>query len=134
MPLPPPLRLTGAQVLRDGALRDADLTLAGGQIAEGPGAEVDLSGFLVLPGIVDLHGDGFERHIAPRPTAPFDKPRALRSAAAELAANGVTTAWLAQSWSWEGGFRAGNFAEDLMAALDAARESLLPDVRLQIRL
>jgi alpha-D-ribose 1-methylphosphonate 5-triphosphate diphosphatase len=134
MPLPPPLRLTGAQVLRDGALRDADLTLAGGQIVEGPGAEVDLSGFLVVPGIVDLHGDGFERHIAPRPTAPFDKARALRSAAAELAANGVTTAWLAQSWSWEGGFRAGNFAEDLMAALDDARDALLPDVRLQIRL
>jgi alpha-D-ribose 1-methylphosphonate 5-triphosphate diphosphatase len=134
MPLPPPLRLTGAQVLRDGALRDTDLTLAEGRIVDGPGAEVDLSGFLVLPGIVDLHGDGFERHIAPRPTAPFDKARALRSAAAELAANGVTTAWLAQSWSWEGGFRAGSFAEDLLAALDAARLALLPDVRIQIRL
>jgi alpha-D-ribose 1-methylphosphonate 5-triphosphate diphosphatase len=134
MPLPPPLRLTGAQVLRDGALGDTDLTLAEGRIVEGPGAEVDLRGFLVLPGIVDLHGDGFERHIAPRPTAPFDKARALRSAAAELAANGVTTAWLAQSWSWEGGFRSGAAAEDLLAALDDARAALLPDVRIQIRL
>jgi alpha-D-ribose 1-methylphosphonate 5-triphosphate diphosphatase len=134
MPLPPPLRLTGARVLLDGALHDADLALAEGRIVEGPAAEVDLSGFLVLPGIVDLHGDGFERHIAPRPSAPFDKARALRSAAAELAANGITTAWLAQSWSWEGGFRSGASAEDLLAALDAVRAALLPDVRIQIRL
>jgi alpha-D-ribose 1-methylphosphonate 5-triphosphate diphosphatase len=83
---------------------------------------------------VDLHGDGFERHLSPRPTAPFEKAEALRSAAAELAANGVTTAWFAQSWSWEGGFRAGTEAEAILAALDRIRPRLLPDVRMQIRL
>lgn len=134
MPLLPPLRLTGAPVLIDGALHDTDLTLAGGQIGHGPGIEIDLRGYLVLPGIIDLHGDGFERHLSPRPTAPFDKTRALRSVAAELAANGVTTAWLAQSWSWEGGFRGAEATEALATALDAARPGLLPDMRLQIRL
>lgn len=134
MPILPPIRLTGAAVLRDGAFHDDALTLAEGCIAEGPAADVDLSGFLVLPGIVDLHGDGFERHLAPRPSAPFDTAEALSSAAAELAANGVTTAWLAQSWSWEGGFRSGDAAEALLAALDRVRERLLPDVRIQIRL
>jgi alpha-D-ribose 1-methylphosphonate 5-triphosphate diphosphatase len=130
----PPLRLTGAQVLIDGALQDHPLTLADGVIADGPGREIDLSGYLVLPGIIDLHGDGFERHLSPRPTAPFDKRRALVSAANELAVNGITTAWFAQSWSWEGGFRSGAATEDLLRALDAARAGLLPDVRVQIRL
>ena len=134
MPLLPPIRLTGARVLRDGALHDTDLTVADGQLSEDRAPDVDLSGYLVLPGIVDLHGDGFERHLSPRPTAPFEKAEALRSAAAELAANGVTTAWFAQSWSWEGGFRAGTEAEAILAALDRIRPRLLPDVRLQIRL
>ncbi|MFN3646049.1 MAG: alpha-D-ribose 1-methylphosphonate 5-triphosphate diphosphatase [Gemmobacter sp.] len=134
MPHLSPLRLTGARVLTCGQLVETPLTLADGVVADGPAREIDLSGYLVLPGIVDLHGDGFERHLAPRPTAPFDKRRALASAAAELAVNGVTTAWFAQSWSWEGGHRSGAATRDLLAALDAVRSSLLPDVRVQIRL
>ena len=135
MPLLPPLRLTGASVLRDGALVDGDLSLADGAITdESPAREIDLRGYLVLPGIIDLHGDGFERHLSPRPSAPFDKRRALLSAASELAVNGVTTAWLAQSWSWEGGFRSGAATQELLAALDAAREDIALDMRVQIRL
>lgn len=134
MPQIAPLRLTGARVLHDGALHNVALTLADGKITDSPAAEVDLSGYLVLPGIVDLHGDGFERHLSPRPTAPFDKRRALSSAASELAANGVTTAWFAQSWSWEGGFRSGEATVELLGALQAAKAALLPDVRVQIRL
>jgi alpha-D-ribose 1-methylphosphonate 5-triphosphate diphosphatase len=134
MPHIAPLRLTGAHALIDGALHDTPLTIAEGRIATGPAPEVDVSGYLVLPGIVDLHGDGFERHLTPRPSAPFDKARALASAAAELAVNGVTTAWFAQSWSWEGGFRSGAATRDLLAALDRMRAEMLPDVRVQIRL
>lgn len=134
MPRLSPLRLTHAQTLIDGALMDHPLTLADGIISEGPARELDLRGYLVLPGIIDLHGDGFERHLSPRPSAPFDKKKALGSAAAELAVNGVTTAWFAQSWSWEGGFRSGEATVELLAALDAVRAGLLPDVRVQIRL
>jgi alpha-D-ribose 1-methylphosphonate 5-triphosphate diphosphatase len=134
MPRIAPLRLTGGRALIDGALHDAPLTIADGRIADGPAPQVDVSGYLVLPGIVDLHGDGFERHLTPRPSAPFDKARALASAAAELAVNGVTTAWFAQSWSWEGGFRSGSATRELLAALDRMRGEMLPDVRVQIRL
>jgi alpha-D-ribose 1-methylphosphonate 5-triphosphate diphosphatase len=95
---------------------------------------LNLAGYLVLPGIIDLHGDGFERHLTPRPAASFDKTRALSSVAAELAVNGITTAWLAQSWSWEGAHRSGAAATELMQALSRARPSLLPDMRLQLRL
>mgnify|MGYP006195505547 CR=1 FL=1 len=134
MPQIAPLRLTHAQTLLDGALQDHPLTVAEGQITDTPARELDLSGYLLLPGIIDLHGDGFERHLAPRPSAPFDQTKALASAAAELAVNGITTAWFAQSWSWEGGHRSGAAAVGLMAAMAATRPSLLPDVRLQLRL
>ena len=134
MPQLAPIRLVNARTLVDGALHDHPLTVREGRLDQGPARELDLSGYLVLPGIIDLHGDGFERHLSPRPTAPFDKARGLASAAAELGANGITTAWLAQSWSWEGGFRSGEAAAALLAALDRARPDLLGDLRVQIRL
>lgn len=93
----PPLRLTGATILRDGLLQDRTVTIAAGRIASGPYPAVDLSGYYILPGIIDLHGDAFERHIAPRPSAPFPLAMGLRSVDQDAAANGVTTAWLAQS-------------------------------------
>ncbi len=134
MPKLAPIRLVNARTLVEGALHDHPLTLRDGHIAQGPARELDLRGYLVLPGIIDLHGDGFERHLSPRPTAPFDKARALASAAAELAVNGITTAWLAQSWSWEGGFRSGPAAVALLAAVEKARPALLADLRVQLRL
>ncbi len=134
MPRLTPFRLTHAQTLVGGALVDHPLTIADGVIADGPAPEVDLSGYLLLPGIIDLHGDGFERHLSPRPSAPFEPKRALASAGAELAVNGVTTAWFAQSWSWEGGFRSGTACQSLLAALEEVRAQVLADVRVQIRL
>jgi alpha-D-ribose 1-methylphosphonate 5-triphosphate diphosphatase len=134
MPELPPIRLVNARVLMDGALQDHPLSIQDGRLADGGGRAIDLSGYLLLPGIIDLHGDGFERHLSPRPTAPFDKVRGLQSCAAELAANGITTAWLAQSWSWEGGFRSGDAAVGLLQALDRARGDVLADLRVQLRL
>ena len=134
MPRLAPTRLVNALCLMDGGFQDAPVTVRDGRIDTGAGRELDLSGYLVLPGIIDLHGDGFERHLSPRPTAPFDKVRGLASVAGELAANGITTAWLAQSWSWEGGFRSGPSAVALLAALDHARGDLLADMRVQLRL
>ena len=133
MPPLPDLRLTGALTLMGETLEDAPLTLAEGCIADGPAQEVDLSGYWLLPGIIDLHGDGFERHLRPRPSAPFPKPAALASADAELAVNGITTAYFAQSWSWEGGARGAEEAEELIAAVAAARGQLMADIRVQIR-
>jgi alpha-D-ribose 1-methylphosphonate 5-triphosphate diphosphatase len=129
----PPLRLTNAQILRDGVLQQKSISLADGLITRGPLPEVDLSGYLILPGIVDLHGDGFERHMAPRPSAPFPLAAGFASFDREAAAHGVTTAFLAQGWSWEGGHRGPDHAEEVMAALDLYRPHALTDLRLQIR-
>lgn len=134
MPLPlPPLRLTGATILRDGALQQRSIAFADGKITRGPLPEVDLTGYLVLPGIIDLHGDGFERHMVPRPSAPFPIESGLASFDREAAAHGVTTAYLAQGWSWEGGHRGADYAEAVMQALDGYRGQSLTDLRLQIR-
>jgi len=129
----PPVRFTGAQILRDGGMQRRSLAVAEGRITRGPLPEVDMRGYYLLPGIVDLHGDAFERHIAPRPSAPFDLAVGLASVEREAAANGVTTAWMAQSWSWEGGLRGPDFAERLLAALAEARPRMATDLRVQIR-
>jgi alpha-D-ribose 1-methylphosphonate 5-triphosphate diphosphatase len=129
----PDLRLTGATILRDGKMQNRTVAIAGGKIAGGPYPVVDLSGYYILPGIIDLHGDAFERHIAPRPSAPFPIIMGLRGVDRDAAANGVTTAWLAQSWSWEGGQRGPDFAELVMATLASYKAARLTDLRIQIR-
>jgi alpha-D-ribose 1-methylphosphonate 5-triphosphate diphosphatase len=132
---PHPLRLTGALCLLNSTLEECDLAITGGQFsASQQGArEIDLSGYWLLPGIIDLHGDGFERHIRPRPSAPFEKRAALQAADVELASQGVTTAWFAQSWSWEGGSRAPDEAVALLEARRQIAHRLLCDIRIQLR-
>lgn len=57
-------RIRNGQVLYpDGMLREADVVLCGGQIeAVGPGlaadAEIDVAGYYVLPGLIELHTHG----------------------------------------------------------------------------
>lgn len=131
--LPLSLRMTGALTLRDGELQARSVVIQDGRIAKGPLPEVDLSGYLILPGIIDLHGDAFERHIAPRPSAPFPIATGLAATDRDAAAHGVTTAYLAQSWSWEGGPRGPDYALQLLAALDAYRPRALTDLRVQLR-
>ncbi len=129
----PDLRLTGAQVLRPEGLDDAPLSLSGGLIADAGGRDVDLSGFVVLPGIVDAHGDAFEKHLAPRRGAMKDLDQGLLATEAELAANGITTATLAQFYSWEGGMRGAEFAERVFTALQEVGPRLGTDIRAQLR-
>lgn len=130
----PPLRLIGADVLIDSELRREAISVEADRFSDAALREVDLSGYLLLPGIVDLHGTRFERHIrafhrAARPIAP-----GFRATEREAAANGITTAWLAQSWSWEGGLHGPDFAELVMEDFAGWRPGALIDMRLQLRL
>tara|TARA_R110000868_G_scaffold265011_1_gene523699 strand:- start:3310 stop:4548 length:1239 start_codon:yes stop_codon:yes gene_type:complete len=129
------LHLTGAQVLRPDGWSDAVVGIEDGRLSDAPcGPAVDLSGWWVLPGIVDAHGDGFERHLAPRRGALRDLRDGLAMTAAELAVNGITTAMLAQFFSWEGGMRSPEFAAQMLAAHAevAPREAI--DMRVQLRI
>ncbi|MEN8741887.1 MAG: alpha-D-ribose 1-methylphosphonate 5-triphosphate diphosphatase [Phaeobacter gallaeciensis] len=130
------LTLQGADVLLpEGRLvPGAELSLAEGAIvADRAGRAVDLSGYLVLPGIIDLHGDGFERHLAPRRGAMKQMDEGVIAAEAELAANGITTAVLAQFHSWEGGLRAPDYADQVFAAITAVRNRVVTDILPQLR-
>lgn len=128
------LRLTGAQVLRPDGLSAEPVAFADGMITDATvRREADLRGFLVLPGIVDVHGDGFERHLAPRRGAMKDVDQGLIAAEAELAANGITTAVLAQFYSWEGGMRSPEFAERVFAGLAQMRGQVATDLAVQLR-
>ncbi|MCV6584618.1 MAG: alpha-D-ribose 1-methylphosphonate 5-triphosphate diphosphatase [Marinibacterium sp.] len=129
-----PLHVQGAGILRDGRIETGDIGLADGMFADdAPGRRIDLSGYLVLPGIVDLHGDGFERHVAPRRGAMKSLSEGLRAAASELAVNGVTTGVLAQFQSWEGGLRGADFADQVLTAIAALNDTLDMDLIGQLR-
>src|SRR6056297_2570389 len=57
----PDIRLTGATVLRDGEFQTRSVAIESGCIGRGPFPEIDLTGYYIMPGIIDLHGDAFER-------------------------------------------------------------------------
>lgn len=128
------LDLGGAEVLGPHGLHRDGLSFANGVIVEGAvGRAVDLTGYLVLPGIVDAHGDGFERHLAPRRGAMKQMAEGLVAVEAELAANGITTATLAQFVSWEGGVRGLEFAEQVFSHLRDTAPDRVTDLRGQLR-
>lgn len=127
--------LTGGNVLTPEGWGHAPLHISDGTLQiNGLGREVDLSGYMILPGIVDPHGDGFERHMAPRRGALREAEHGVIAVASELAANGITTAVLAQFFSWEGGMRGPDFAEHVFESVCAVRPTVAVDLRLQLRL
>ena len=131
--------VTGGRVLlKDGWSATATLTIADGVISsvdgDGIGGRVwDATGLVVLPGVIDIHGDAFERQIMPRPGVHFDLDLALRDTDRQLIANGVTTAFHAVTWSWEPGLRGDQNARALVEALDRLRPHLSADARLHLR-
>jgi len=126
--------IVGADVLYPNGLSHAPLSIAEGVVVSDPaGRCVDLTGYRVLPGIIDVHGDGFERHLAPRRGAMKQMGEGLRAAEAELAANGITTGVLAQFVSWEGGLRGYEFADQVFAAMAEVGPDLVTDLRPQLR-
>ncbi len=94
---------------------------------------LNATGLLVLPGLVDCHGDAFERHIMPRPKVTFDIDLALRDADRALLASGITTAFHGVTWSWEPGLRSAANARRLFERIDALAPDLGADTRFHLR-
>lgn len=113
---------------RDG---QAGITLSPG--AENVGLTIDARGLLVVPGLVDIHGDAFERQIMPRPGVTFDLRTALAETDRQLAANGITTAFHGLTWSWEPGFRGADAARAFLAAVEQMQPRLSVDTRVHLR-
>jgi len=130
------LWLDGTCLLPDEGWQEEPLGIAGDVFGDpgGRARRIDARGKRILPGIVDIHGDGFEWHLAPRRGAMTDLPTGLFAAEAELAANGITTAVLAQFWSWEGGLRSPDFALRMLSAWSEVAPKVATDLRIQLRL
>ncbi len=58
--------------------------------AGAPGA-LDLEGDFLLPGLVELHTDNLEKHVAPRPGVRWPMPAAVLAHDAQIAGAGITT-------------------------------------------
>ncbi len=129
------LTLTGADILLpDNTITRGELNLAEGMVQQDrAGRRIDLSGYLILPGIIDLHGDGFERHLAPRRGAMKQMDEGVIATETELAANGITTAVMAQFHSWEGGVRGPEFAAQVFAAIASVKAAVVTDLIPQLR-
>jgi alpha-D-ribose 1-methylphosphonate 5-triphosphate diphosphatase len=94
---------------------------------------LDATGLLVLPALVDVHGDAFERQIEPRPGVVFDLELALLETDRQLVANGIATAFHGVTWSWEPGLRNAANAHAMLAAIERLRPRLAADTRIHLR-
>lgn len=93
----PPLVFKNARMVLADQVLHGSLHAARGRIAaldSGPSAlpqAIDLHGDYLLPGLVELHTDNFERHLMPRPKVYWAELPALLAHDAEIAAAGITT-------------------------------------------
>ena len=131
--------ITSTRVLAaDGSLAPRIVTWSGDEItsvessATTPAA-FDAGEMLVLPGIVDIHGDAFERQVMPRPGVAFDMDVALAETDRQLLATGITTAFHAISYSFEPGLRGAETVRGFMAAMERLRPVLRCDTRVHLR-
>jgi alpha-D-ribose 1-methylphosphonate 5-triphosphate diphosphatase len=132
------LSIEDGQVLIGGEFLETSLRVAGRSIASvGSDARatvtVDASGLKVLPGIVDLHGDAFERQMMPRPGVDFPVDVALIDSDRQAIANGITTVFHATTWSWEPGLRSADNARRLLDGIESLRPQLAADTRFHLR-
>ena len=131
--------IAGGRALVGGEFVETSLAIEGGHIRslgerQGRGAlALDARDLKVLPGIVDIHGDAFERQMMPRPKVDFPIDVALVDTDRQVIANGITTVFHAATWSWEPGLRSGENALKLMDAIETLRPKLAADTRLHLR-
>jgi alpha-D-ribose 1-methylphosphonate 5-triphosphate diphosphatase len=94
---------------------------------------IDAENRLVLPGLIDLHGDDIETHLYPRSGARMEIPLALASADRANIAAGITTKFHAISFEEDDeSNRSPELASELTRAI-AATDELLVDHRLHAR-
>jgi alpha-D-ribose 1-methylphosphonate 5-triphosphate diphosphatase len=94
---------------------------------------IDASGLVVLPGIVDVHGDAFERQLMPRPGVGFPLDIALLESDRQAVANGITTVFHGVTWSWESGLRGAENARAILDGIERLRPRLDADTRYHLR-
>ena len=132
------LSIEGGRTLLGQEIGETSLTISGGSIADiGSAAHgalaIDARGLLVMPGIVDIHGDAFERQLMPRPGVDFPVDVALIDSDKQAITNGITTVFHGTTWSWEPGLRGAENARGLLSAIETLRPHLAADTRFHLR-
>src|ERR1700704_34262 len=134
------IRIEGGHTLIDGRLEIASVHVdsdsgAISALDSDAAAEqrIDASGLLVLPGIVDIHGDAFERQMMPRPGVDFPLDVALCESDRQAVANGITTVFHGVTWSWEPGLPGAENARAILDGLEHLRPQLSADTRFHLR-
>ncbi|MDA9494387.1 alpha-D-ribose 1-methylphosphonate 5-triphosphate diphosphatase [Bradyrhizobium sp. CCBAU 11361] len=131
--------LEGGRALIGTELVEASLSVSGTDIAQVDAARgrarlaIDARNLLVLPGIVDLHGDAFERQMMPRAGVDFPIDVALADSDRQAISNGITTVFHATTCSWEPGLRSTDNARGLMEAIERQRPQFAADTRFHLR-
>ncbi|WP_316233152.1 alpha-D-ribose 1-methylphosphonate 5-triphosphate diphosphatase [Bradyrhizobium sp. SZCCHNPS2010] len=133
------LIISGGRTLLGSDFVDTFLSVTEGEIADiggsrsGSAVELDARELLVLPGIVDVHGDAFERQMEPRAGVGFPVDVALIDSDRQAIANGITTVFHATTWSWEPGLRSADNARRLLESIEGLRPRLSADTRFHLR-
>jgi alpha-D-ribose 1-methylphosphonate 5-triphosphate diphosphatase len=134
------IRIEGGRVLIGNELESATVHLSSAQgVISQVGSDapaprrINADGLLVLPGIVDIHGDAFERQMMPRPGVGFAMDIALLDSDRQALANGITTVFHGVTWSWEPGLRGPENARAMLAGIERLRPRLGADTRFHLR-
>ncbi len=132
----------GGEIVSSDNVQQADL-ITGGDMIEAIEAQAepalkqeriyDARDCLVLPGIIDIHGDAFERIVQPRPGLMFPMDVALKEADRQMMTNGITTAYHGLAISWEPGLRSMQTARDFMSTLTSLGSDLAVDTKVNMR-
>jgi len=132
--------LTHVNALMPGeGIVETSLRIEDGRVA-GVGCDVSTSdqvidggGLLALPGIVDIHGDAFERQIMPRANVAFRLDVALHDTDRQMVANGITTAYHGVTFSWEPGLRGRDNCVQMLEAVDTLQPHFGCDTKIHLR-
>lgn len=133
----------GTILLPDGSMEPGSVVVEEGLVSEiklnssaGGGTSIDrldARGMWVLPGIVDIHGDAFERQLMPRAGVQFPFDMAFLETDRQMVANGITTAFHGVTYSWEPGLRGRDNFIKIKKTLSEMKDTLACDTKLHVR-
>jgi alpha-D-ribose 1-methylphosphonate 5-triphosphate diphosphatase len=124
------------ETLHDGALVLEDGVIAAicPETLHGAAEEIDLAGDVLMPGLIDLHGDAIEREMEPRDRAMLPLPHAVVQGDRKCALAGITTPFHALAFAGEDrGRRSNRTMTELARLIHARADRSLVDNRVHCR-
>lgn len=116
----------GTIVVNDGIIEDVTEKYGLEEVCSGMSAGcevVDADGFIVMPGLIDLHCDILEHTVQPRKGVFFPESLAIGVLQTQLLSAGITTMYHAISLSGEPGVRSNETALQIINEIERFRKS-----------